>query len=67
MSNPQTTDQTLSLEERTRRMIASYNIGIRDAVTTCENILESHDHSRPYVLLEEKLIGALKGLRRKAP
>jgi len=66
MSDPktQTTVELLSLGERTQRNVAVYNIAIMDAVTTCRNILNSHDHNHTYVLLEEKLIGALNDLKR---
>lgn len=59
--------QILTLQDRTKRLVASYNIAISDAVATCLNILSTHDHSLPYVLLEKKLIGAMKDLRRKEP
>lgn len=65
MTKPQTTDEILSLEERTKRMAAMYNIAISDAVTTCQNILSEHDYMQQSYLLEEKLIGALCDLRRK--
>jgi hypothetical protein len=52
--------------DRLGQNVAIYNIAILDAILTCQNILSQHDHSKPYVLLEEKLIGELRGLKRAA-